>query len=34
VKARYQRLHRKLEAPTKRYVVERAEALGLIKPTS
>ncbi|HXM80425.1 MAG TPA: autoinducer binding domain-containing protein [Burkholderiales bacterium] len=33
VKARYQRLHRKLEAPTKRYVVERAEALGLIKPT-
>ena len=34
VKARYQRLHAKLEAPTKRYVVERAEALGLIKPTS
>jgi hypothetical protein len=32
VKARYQRLAQKLEAPSKRYAVERALALGVIKP--
>ncbi len=32
VKKRYQRLAQKLEAPSKRYAVERALALGVIKP--
>src|SRR5215831_5761421 len=31
-KARYLKLYRKLEAPTKRYAVEKAAVLGLIKP--
>ena len=34
VESRYERLNRKLEAPSKRYAVERAVALGVIKPTS
>jgi DNA-binding CsgD family transcriptional regulator len=33
VESRYERLNRKLEAPSKRYAVERAVALGVIKPT-
>ena len=34
VESRYERLNRKLEAPSKRYAVERAVVLGVIKPTS
>jgi hypothetical protein len=33
-KARYLKLYQKLEAPTKRYAVEKAAALGLIKPAA
>jgi len=33
-RSRYKRLAQKLEAPSKRYAVERAVALGLIKPKS